>query len=78
MKKSLTIAAFAGMFAIVACGPSAEEKAAKEKATQDSIAAVEQAKVDSIAAEQAQAAEMAAPTDSTAAAGAGTPAEGAH
>ena len=38
------------MAALIACGPSAEEKAAKEKARQDSIAAVEKAKQDSIAA----------------------------
>ncbi|MCC6690585.1 MAG: hypothetical protein IT235_03550 [Bacteroidia bacterium] len=50
MKKSLTIAAFAGMLAVVACGPSAEEKAAIEKAKQDSITAVEKMKADSIAA----------------------------
>ena len=39
MKKSITLVAVAGMFTFVACGPSAEEKAAKEKAKQDSIAA---------------------------------------
>lgn len=33
----------AGFIALVACGPSAEEKAASEKAMQDSIAAAEQA-----------------------------------
>lgn len=44
MKKVFTLVAVATMFAFVACGPSAEEKAAKEKATQDSIAAVEAAK----------------------------------
>jgi hypothetical protein len=44
MKKSLSLVAVAAMFALVSCGPSAEEKAAKEKATQDSIAAVESAK----------------------------------
>jgi hypothetical protein len=43
MKKLFTLVAVAAMFAFVACGPSAEEKAAKEKATQDSIAAVEAA-----------------------------------
>ena len=43
MKKVFTLVAVASMFAFVACGPSAEEKAAKEKATQDSIAAVEAA-----------------------------------
>lgn len=50
MKKSLTIVAFASMLAIVACGPSAEEKAAKDKLMQDSIAAVEKMSADSIAA----------------------------
>ena len=44
MKKSLSLVAVAAMFALVACGPSAEEKAAKEKATQDSITAVESAR----------------------------------
>ena len=43
MKKVFTLVAVASMFTFVACGPSAEEKAAKEKATQDSIAAVEAA-----------------------------------
>ena len=37
MKKVLSILFVAGMFAFYACGPSAEEKAAAEKATQDSI-----------------------------------------
>jgi hypothetical protein len=44
MKKFFTLVAVASMFTLVACGPSAEEKAAKEKATQDSIAAVESAR----------------------------------
>lgn len=61
MKKVLTLVAVAGMFSFVACGPSAEEIAAKEKAKQDSIAAVEAAK----AAEEAAKAQAAA--DSTAA-----------
>jgi hypothetical protein len=43
MKKVFTLVAVASMFTFVACGPSAEEKAAKDKATQDSIAAVEAA-----------------------------------
>lgn len=43
MKKVLTTLFAAGFLALVACGPSAEEKAAAEKATQDSIAAAEQA-----------------------------------
>ena len=54
MKKLFTLVAVAGMFAFSSCGPSAEEKAAMEKAKQDSIAAVEQARMDSInAAEEA-------------------------
>ena len=43
MKKVLSLVLTAGMFAFYACGPSAEQKAAAEKATQDSIAAVEAA-----------------------------------
>ena len=49
MKKLFTLAAVAGMFAFSSCGPSAEEKAAAEKAKQDSIAAVEKAYADSVA-----------------------------
>lgn len=76
MKKVFTLVAVASMFAFVACGPSAEEKAAAEKAKQDSIEAVEAAKAaeeaakaqataDSIAqAEEAAKAQMVA--DSTA------------
>ncbi len=41
MKKVLSTLLVAGMFAFYACGPSAEDKAAQEKATQDSIAAVD-------------------------------------
>ena len=52
MKKVLSIALVAGMFAIYSCGPSAEEKAAAEKQKQDSVAAAEQA---AQAAAQAQA-----------------------
>ncbi len=52
MKKLFALLLSAGIFAIVACGPSAEEKAAAEKATQDSIAA---AQADSIAAAEAAA-----------------------
>jgi hypothetical protein len=62
MKKLFTLVAVASMFTFVACGPSAEELAAKAKATADSIAAVESA----IAAEEA--AKMQAAADSTAAA----------
>lgn len=61
MKKLSLFVALASFGALVACGPSAEEKAAKEKATQDSIAAVEAAK----AAEEA--AKAKAMADSTAA-----------
>ena len=61
MKKLFTLVAVAGMFTFVACGPSAEEKAAAEKAKQDSIAAVEAA----VAAEEAAKAQAIA--DSTAA-----------
>jgi hypothetical protein len=51
MKKVLSVIAVAGMLAFVACGPSAEEKAAAEKKIQDSLAQVEQQKVnDSLAA----------------------------
>lgn len=77
MKKLFTLVAVASM-TLVACGPSAEEKAAMEKAKQDSIkayeeaeaakaAAAEQAKQDSIAAAAAAAAEQ-AKADSIAAA----------
>jgi enamine deaminase RidA (YjgF/YER057c/UK114 family) len=51
MKKVLSTLFVAGMIALVACGPSAEEKAAQEKAAQDSIAAAEAAA--KAAAEQA-------------------------
>ena len=37
MKKLLTIAAVAGMFAFIACGPSAEDKAKAEKMKADSL-----------------------------------------
>jgi len=39
MKKILSLTLLAGMIAFSACGPSAEEKAATEKAAQDSMAA---------------------------------------
>ena len=41
MKKIASVLFIGGMLALVACGPSAEEKAAMEKARLDSIAAVE-------------------------------------
>lgn len=58
MKKVLTVLVVAGMASFLACGPSAEEIAKKEKARQDSIAAVEKEKArqDSIAAAEAEAA----------------------
>lgn len=43
MKKVLFTLLAAGMFSFYACGPSAEEKAAAEKATQDSMAAADAA-----------------------------------
>ncbi|HPI29687.1 MAG TPA: hypothetical protein PLC90_03255 [Bacteroidales bacterium] len=60
MKKLFSLLVVAGMVAIVACGPSAEEKAAAEKKkadsirVADSIAAAEKQKLidDSIAAVQ--------------------------
>lgn len=64
MKKVLSIMLAAGFVAIVACGPSAEEKAAAEKAVQDSIAAAEQAAAATQSAMMDSAAAMA--TDSTA------------
>jgi hypothetical protein len=56
MKKILGLALIAGMFAFTACGPSAEEKAAAEKAMQDSIAAADAQKA---AEEEAARAEQA-------------------
>ena len=63
MKKVLSTMFVAGMFAFYACGPSAEEKAAAEKAAQDSIAAAEQAAADAAAA----AASASMPADTAAA-----------
>lgn len=71
MKKLLTLVIAGGMLAFYACGPSAEEIAAKEKAKQDSIhmadsiaaaeaAAMEKARQDSIAAADAAAKAQAA------------------
>ena len=57
MKKVLSILFVAGMFAFYACGPSAEEKANADKATQDSINAAQ-------AAAQAASSTMAMPADS--------------
>lgn len=43
MKKLFTVLAVASVTALVACGPSAEEKAKMEQAKQDSIMQVENA-----------------------------------
>lgn len=54
MKKLVTLFTLAAMFAIVSCGPSAQERAAAEKAKLDSIAAAQaQAYADSVAAAEA-------------------------
>jgi outer membrane biosynthesis protein TonB len=54
MKKILSLVIVAGFATLIACGPSAEEKAAAEKARQDSINAVmAQMSADSMAAAQA-------------------------
>ena len=67
MKKILSLTLLAGMIAFSACGPSAEEKAATEKATQDSIAAAEamMKEAEAQAMEAAKADSMAAPADSS-------------
>ena len=51
MKKVFVLAAFAGMLLMTACGPSAEEIAAREKFVADSIA---QVTADSLAAAEAE------------------------
>jgi hypothetical protein len=72
MKKFAFVIAIVGAFAIISCGPSAEQKAAAEKAKADSAKAADsmkmaaqataaKAKQDSIAKAQA----MAAKSDST-------------
>ena len=73
MKKLFSVLVIAGMVALVACGPSKEEKAAKEKAKNDSIAAAQKAQAtqDSLAAvakaqEEAAAAKAKAKEDSIA------------
>jgi hypothetical protein len=54
MKKIISLIMVAGFSILVACGPSAEEKAAAEKARQDSInAAMEKIAADSTMAAQA-------------------------
>lgn len=73
MKKLLSLALVAGMFSFYACGPSAEDKAAAEKAEQDSIAAAqdmikaaEEAAMMNAAADSAAAADTTAmPADTT-------------
>jgi hypothetical protein len=46
MKKLLSLLVIAGMAALVACGPSAEELAKKDQAKKDSIAKVKQDSTD--------------------------------
>ena len=53
MKKVLTLLMIAGMFSVVACGPSAEEKAKMDEAAKmsaDSVAAAAQQAADANAA----------------------------
>ena len=67
MKKVLFTLLTAGFIALVACGPSAEEKAAAEKQMQDSIAAAEQAAgamMEQAAMQDSANAAMSAPVDS--------------
>ena len=52
MKKLFTTVAVAGMLAFYACGPSAEEKAAMQKAKDDSVAAAQAASAEAEAAMQ--------------------------
>jgi len=49
MKRISYLLLSAGLMVMISCGPSAEEKAATEKARQDSIAAAQKAIDDSIA-----------------------------
>lgn len=75
MKKVLSIVAASAMLAIVACGPSAEEKAKMEAQRQaDSIAAATRA-ADSLAALETS---MVPAADSTATDSAATTTEAAH
>ena len=53
MKKLFSLALVAVIATLVSCGPSAEEKAAMEKAKQDSVAAVQKAHDDSVTAANA-------------------------
>ena len=52
MKKTLFIVAIAGMASLVACGPSAEEKAKTEKAKADSLAKIRHDSLDMVAKKQ--------------------------
>ncbi len=63
MKKVLVLLLTAGIFGFVACGESAEQKAAKEKAMADSIAA---AQADSISNAASMAADSSVVVDTTA------------
>jgi len=65
MKKILTLLIVAGMFSLVACGPSAEQKEAEAKRIADSTSAAESAM--QAAEEAAAAAASAATTVDTAA-----------
>ena len=60
MKKVFTLVTVAGMLALVACGPSAEQKAAEEKRVADSMASAQAAEVEKAKADSVAAAEMAA------------------
>ena len=55
MKRIYYLILSAGIISLIACGPSAEEKAAAEKAKQDSIAAAQKMIDDSVAAATAAA-----------------------
>ena len=68
MKKLLTVLAAVGMMSFLACGPSAEDQAAQEKASQDSMAAADAAmKAEQEAAMAAPMVDsMAMPADSSA------------
>jgi len=75
MKKLLSVIAVAGMFAFVACGPSAEEKAAAAEklvadsiATADSLAQVEMAAAEALVADSLAQVEATRIQDSIAAA----------
>jgi hypothetical protein len=66
MKKVLVLLLTAGIFGFVACGESAEQKAAKEKAMADSIASAQADSISNAASMAADSASMdSAATDST-------------